>query len=76
MNLFIRVKEKDSPKFDLLSNPYFEVNATIVQTGNNFKEQIPKPSDNVKLIKCPEKELKKYFGEMTSFYKDVTICFD
>ena len=62
INLFIRVSETGSAKLDLLDNPYFEVKAHIVETATKYMERKPTPSDKVKLIKCTEKELKKYFG--------------
>lgn len=79
MNLFLKVTDDATAwgdDFDLLDNKYFKVKSYIADDVKTDAERDPHQNE-VKLIKCPTKEIQKFYHDTAAYYyTDRTICFE
>lgn len=64
----------DNKSIDPFSNPYFKLKAYICDSEETYSAREANDAE-IKLIKCPNSELKKFFGNHSTYHSGKTACF-
>ena len=74
MNVFINYGNEDK-KFDPLDNEYYQIKV-YVSTNPDTQKAEEIIDGSVKLVRCPNEEVKKYFRENARWFYNKVVCFD
>ena len=64
MNFFILF---DDPKIDPFKNKYYKIKGYILDDTQKWKARELR-ADEPQLVRCPKKEIQKYFKNVASYY--------
>lgn len=69
--MFISITDLD---IDILNNPYFVIKPYVLDDNVTYKARAPKDGE-IKLVKCPLSEMKRYFKSNIEHYRN-TVCLE